>query len=172
MRQRLGIAIALLGSPELIVLDEPVNGLDPAGIREIRDLIVRLNREKGVTFLISSHLLDELAKVVTRYGILHEGRLVEQITAAELAARCRTRLALQVDDPARALALLQQAVPGHVTQQGDFLFVDAGLDQGAKYNLLLSQHNILVSRLELRSEGLEEYFLERIGGRDGEAPAL
>ena len=81
MKQRLGIAITLLGNPEFIVLDEPVNGLDPAGMKDVRDLIIRLNKEKGVTFMISSHLLDELSKMVNKYAILNEGRLVEEITS-------------------------------------------------------------------------------------------
>ena len=84
MKQRLGIGIALLGDPEFLILDEPVNGLDPTGIKEIRDVILRLNHERGITFLISSHLLDELAKIVTTYGIINDGMLIEQISAAEL----------------------------------------------------------------------------------------
>ena len=89
MKQRLGIGIALLGDPEFLILDEPVNGLDPTGIKEIRDVILRLNHERGITFLISSHLLDELAKIVTTYGIINDGMLIEQISAAELEHRCR-----------------------------------------------------------------------------------
>ena len=88
MKQRLGIGIALLGDPEFLILDEPVNGLDPTGIKEIRDVILRLNHERGITFLISSHLLDELAKIVTTYGIINDGVLIEQISAAELEHRC------------------------------------------------------------------------------------
>ena len=88
MKQRLGIGMALLGDPEFLILDEPVNGLDPTGIKEIRDVILRLNHERGITFLISSHLLDELAKIVTTYGIINDGVLIEQIGAAELEHRC------------------------------------------------------------------------------------
>ena len=88
MKQRLGIGMALLGDPEFLILDEPVNGLDPTGIKEIRDVILRLNHERGITFLISSHLLDELAKIVTTYGIINDGVLIEQISAAELEHRC------------------------------------------------------------------------------------
>lgn len=89
MKQRLGIGIALLGDPEFLISDEPVNGLDPTGIKEIRDVILRLNHERGITFLISSHLLDELAKIVTTYGIINDVVLIEQISAAELEHRCR-----------------------------------------------------------------------------------
>lgn len=107
MRQRLGIAIALLGDPEFLILDEPINGLDPEGIREIRDVIASLNRERGVTFLISSHLLDELAKVVTKYGILSGGVLLEEITAKQLEERCRRGLKITVDNIAKALSVLE-----------------------------------------------------------------
>ena len=92
MRQRLGIAIALLGDPELLLLDEPINGLDPEGIKDIRDLILKLNKEKGITFLISSHLLDELGKIVTKYGIINNGEMIEEIDAEELREKCKQKL--------------------------------------------------------------------------------
>ena len=107
MKQRLGIAIALLSHPEVLVLDEPINGLDPAGIKEIRDLILNLNKERGVTFIISSHLLDELAKVVTCYGIINNGLLTQEITAKELEAQCRHTLKITTPDPAAAIRILK-----------------------------------------------------------------
>lgn len=107
MKQRLAIGIALLGHPEFLVLDEPINGLDPAGIKEIRDVILALNQKKGVTFLVSSHLLDELSKIVTTYGIIKDGVLIEQITAKELEGRCRHHLKLRVDNIPKAQALLE-----------------------------------------------------------------
>ena len=96
MKQRLGIAIALLGNPDFIILDEPVNGLDPEGMKEIRDLILRLNREKGTTFLISSHLIDELSKVVTKYGIIRDGVLVEEISAENLKKKLIVKNSVQL----------------------------------------------------------------------------
>ena len=107
MKQRLAIGIALLGHPEFLVLDEPINGLDPAGIKEIRDVILALNQKKGVTFLISSHLLDELSKIVTTYGIIKDGVLIEQITAPELQAKCRHHLKIAADDIPKTAALLE-----------------------------------------------------------------
>ena len=98
MRQRLGIAIALAGDPDFLVLDEPVNGLDPQGIIEMRELILRLNREKGITFLISSHILDELSRLATCYGFIDHGRMVREISAGELDAACRKCIRVQVSD--------------------------------------------------------------------------
>ena len=111
MRQRLGIAIALLGKPQLLVLDEPINGLDPAGIKEIRDIILELN-SRGITFLISSHLLDELGKIATVYGIMSDGKLTEEITAEELNERCRTFLSVKTDDSEKAAQALLDWQPG------------------------------------------------------------
>lgn len=98
MRQRLALAIALLGNPEFLVLDEPINGLDPTGIIELRNLLKRLNKERGITILISSHILTELHQLANRYGILHEGKLLQEITATELDKRCKKHLLLQVND--------------------------------------------------------------------------
>ena len=124
MKQRLAIGIALLGHPEFLVLDEPINGLDPAGIKEIRDVILALNQKKGVTFLVSSHLLDELSKIVTTYGIIKDGVLIEQITAKELEGRCRHHLKLRVDNIPKAQALLECiADPKAVKIQDDCIYL-------------------------------------------------
>ena len=100
MRQRLGIAIALAGKPDLLVLDEPTNGLDPQGIVEMRELILKLNRERQITVLISSHILDELSRVATHYGFIDKGTIVKEITAEELENTCRKCVKLQVTDTA------------------------------------------------------------------------
>ncbi|MDE7478937.1 MAG: ATP-binding cassette domain-containing protein, partial [Lachnospiraceae bacterium] len=98
MRQRLGIAIALCGDPDFLVLDEPINGLDPQGIIETRELILKLNRERGITVLISSHILDELSRLATHYGFIDKGHLVKEISAEELEAACRKCLRMEVSD--------------------------------------------------------------------------
>lgn len=164
MKQRLGIGIALLGDPEFLILDEPINGLDPAGIKEIRDVILRLNRERGITFLISSHLLDELAKIVTTYGIINDGRLIEQISAAELEHRCRHQLKITVDDPAKAYALLSCLTDrGSIKIDGNSLYLYSLIDRSSDINRLLVRHGIKVYELNIQSDRLEEYFLERLG---------
>ena len=107
MKQRLGIAITLLGNPELLVLDEPINGLDPAGIKEIRDLLVKLNEERGVTILISSHILDELARITTTYGIINDGSLIEEVSSEELEENCKRNLMIKVNDVEKATKILE-----------------------------------------------------------------
>lgn len=97
MKQRLGIAISLVRNPDFLILDEPINGLDPSRIKEIRDLLLKLNREKQITILISSHILGELSKLATRYGIIQNGVLIEEFDAEELAERCRRRQKVHVD---------------------------------------------------------------------------
>ncbi len=164
MRQRLGIAIALLGDPEILILDEPINGLDPAGIKEIRDTIVKLNRERGVTFLISSHLLDELAKITTVYGIINEGRLVEEIGAGELMERCRQNLRIRVSDPEKAAAILRA---NHLLDRYDSdregITLFDHYEQAARINELLVTNGLQVRELTVSSTGFEDYFIERIG---------
>ena len=164
MKQRLAIGIALLGHPEFLVLDEPVNGLDPAGIKEIRDVILRLNREKGVTFLISSHLLDELSKIVTTYGIIKDGVLIEQISAEELEGRCRHHLKISVDDVQKALSLLSCITDlSSVKVEGNSIYLYSLIDKSDRINRLLVRHGIKVSELKIQAASLEEYFLERMG---------
>lgn len=164
MRQRLGIAISLLGNPDLLILDEPINGLDPEGIKEIRDVILKLNREREVTFLISSHLLDELAKVVTKYGIINSGRLIEEITADDLNARCRSGLKIVTDNPNRAAELIRVRLPHvdfNITENTIMLY--SAYEQAGELNTMLVQNGITVIELTVMHGGFEEYFIERIG---------
>ena len=164
MRQRLGIAIALLGDPEFLILDEPINGLDPEGIREIRDVIASLNRERGVTFLISSHLLDELAKVVTKYGILSGGVLQEEITAKQLEERCRSGLKITVDNIAKALSVLEGRIGrSNIGIAGRSLLLQSDTEYAGKINSLLVRSGVEVKELALQHGGVEDYFIERLG---------
>ncbi len=164
MRQRLGIAIALLGNPEFLILDEPINGLDPEGIKEIRDVILRLNHECGVTFLISSHLLDELAKVVTRYGIISDGVLLEEISSEELERRSRSGLKLVVDDVSKALTLLEGRIERKdISIVGNALLIRADGEYAGKINGMLVRNGVEVRELSMQHGGFEDYFIERIG---------
>ena len=165
MKQRLGLAIAMIGNPEFLVLDEPVNGLDPAGIRDVRDTIRRLNEESGVTILISSHLLDELAKVATKYGILNEGRLVEEITTGELEERCRHNMTMVVSDPVRAREILLQMIPREEIQiEQQKITVFSHTEESARFNRRLVEGGVDVFELTTHTRGVEDFFIERIGG--------
>ena len=165
MKQRLGIAIAMLGDPELLILDEPVNGLDPTGMKEIRDLILRLNREKGITVLISSHLLDELSKIVTRYGIINNGVLVDEIDASEMKAKTGHRLIIVVDDVEKAVSLLEKEVgKDSIGINGHAIGLSSGLGRTAELNALLVKNGVAVSSLSVKTDGLEKYFIEKVGG--------
>lgn len=165
MKQRLGIAIALLGNPELLVLDEPVNGLDPTGMKEVRDLILKLNRERGITVLISSHLLEELAKTATRYGIINDGVLVDELDASEIKAHGQHKIRIVVDDVEKATELLKAALtdtPFFVN--GHAVDVVVGPERSAELNSLLVRNGIAVSSLSAVTDGLEKYFIEKVGG--------
>ena len=164
MKQRLGIAIALLGNPEVLVLDEPVNGLDPAGIKEIRDIIIELNQKHGVTFVVSSHLLDELGKIATRYGILSDGQLVDEISAEELQERCKTCLIIETDDMEKTEKVLTKAklLENHVINNGKLLMYDH-FEDPALVNETLVKAGIRVNSLSFSNNGFEDYFIERLG---------
>ena len=167
MKQRLGMALALLGGPDLLLLDEPINGLDPEGIREMRELLLGLNRERGLTILVSSHILGELSKIATRYGIIQQGRMVEQITAGELAQKCTDYLHLRAEQPQKAAALLERAL--HLTRwemrpEGEIRIYEAADPRAV--GQILTQTGIAVEEMGLHRQDLEGYFLERMGGSD------
>lgn len=164
MRQRLGIAIALVGEPDFLVLDEPVNGLDPQGIIEMRELILKLNRERQITVLISSHILDELSKLATHYGFIENGRIVKEISAGELDAACRKRTRLEVTN-ARALARVLDAMNVEYDIRSDW-----EADVYAKVNvseltLALAKENCEVVSMQEQGESLESYYVRLVGGR-------
>ncbi|MDD2992152.1 MAG: ATP-binding cassette domain-containing protein [Pygmaiobacter sp.] len=165
MKQRLMIAIALIGSPELLVLDEPMNGLDPFGIKEVRDLLLKLNREKHLTIVVSSHILDELSKIATRYGVIHNGKMVKEFSVEQLDADCRHSLRLAVSEPEKAAALLKQSYDPSMKQlpNGDILLYDH-LEQGADIVHLMTSNHIAVNALVPQEQNLEEYFMSLIGG--------
>ena len=164
MRQRLGIAIALLNDPDLLILDEPINGLDPEGIKEIRDVIVKLNKERNITILISSHLLDELSKVVTRYGIINNGELIEEISAKELKEKCKNKLIIEADDVKKANKILETILPKEdITINNDVIEISSHLDESSKINRKLVEYGISVNAIYPNLDSLEDYFMKRIG---------
>ena len=166
MRQRLGIANALLGNPKLLILDEPINGLDPMGIVEIRELLKKINKEKDMTILISSHILSELSELATTYGIISNGKLIEEITAEELAEKCRQYIDLKVDDTARAVILLERelGISDYEVLEDSNIKVFSNLDNVGEVNSLLSRSGIIVESISVKGENLEEYFMNKVGG--------
>lgn len=166
MKQRLALAIALVADPEFLVLDEPANGLDPVGIIEMRDLMHRLNRERGITVLVSSHQLDELARVATHYGILHKGRLVKQLSAEDLAGESRQYVRVLTKDPAKAAALLAQhfGVRDCQTVSAHELRVYEQADRAGAMNTFLVGAGVVVDGIGVTAKRLEEYFIEVTGG--------
>lgn len=163
MRQRLGIAIAMAGDPDFLVLDEPINGLDPQGIIEMRELILKLNREHQVTVLISSHILDELSRLATHYGFIDNGRMIREISAADLDAACRKCIRVEVSD-IRALT--------HVVEDMNMdyqILSDTQADIFAKVNitrltLALARESCEIISLQEQDESLESYYVRLIGG--------
>jgi ABC-2 type transport system ATP-binding protein len=167
MKQRLGIAMALISNPEFLVLDEPANGLDPEGIRDMRELLLKLNHEDGVTILVSSHILSELSKLATRYGFIDKGRLVKEITAEQLNRECRKATLFRVSDTDKAIKVLKEA--GYKTAEASHDGVLLS-DNGAvsKIVTLLAKNDIDVSAVQEQNEDLEAYFMEIIkGGHHG-----
>lgn len=166
MRQRLGIANALMGNPKLLILDEPINGLDPMGIVEIRELLKKINKEKDMTILISSHILSELSELATTYGIISNGKLIEEITAKQLSKKCRQYIDLKVDNTARAVILLERelGISDYEVLEDSNIKVFSNLDNVGEVNSLLSRSGIIVESISVKSENLEEYFMNKVGG--------
>ena len=163
MRQRLGIAVALAGNPDFLVLDEPVNGLDPQGIIEMRELILKLNREHGITVLISSHILDELSRLATHYGFIDGGHMVKEMSAEELEKRCRKCLRAEVSDT-KALARVLESM------NAEYRIIDfnhADIYAEIPVTTLVSAlaiENCTVNKIVEQDESLESFYMNLVGG--------
>lgn len=166
MKQRLGIANAIMGNPRLLILDEPINGLDPMGIVEIRELLKKINKEKDMTILISSHILSELSELATTYGIISSGKLIEEITSQELKEKCRKYIDLKIDDTSRAVTILERklGINDYQVLANKKIKVFSNLDNVGEVNSILSNSGIIVESIGVKGENLEEYFMNVIGG--------
>lgn len=166
MKQRLGLAIALIGEPQILILDEPINGLDPSGIIEFRNLLHRLNKEKNITILLSSHILSELQQTASTFGFLKKGKLIEEISAQDLREKCADYLEISVSDVEAYAALLEQhfpkesykILPNHVVQLSN---PQSNVEE---YSQLASAHGILITGLERHQHSLENYYMRLKGG--------
>lgn len=165
MKQRLGIALALVGEPDLLILDEPINGLDPQGIAEIREVIARLNREKNMTVIISSHILEELSKLATFYGIIHNGTLLEEISREELHSKCSERIELVTDNTGKACTVIENmGITNYKLTDGSTIRIFERLDECGEITMKLAENGIKTLSVNVKNEALEEYFLNLTGG--------
>lgn len=163
MRQRLGIAMALLGDPEFLILDEPMNGLDPAGIVSIRELILKLNRERGITFLISSHILTELSLVATKYGIISKGKLIQEITAEQLHNECAKSTVIIADDPQKLAEVVKNCAENKLEYTPNGIKILGDVDLTALLSSVISS-GIKISSVNCSETSFEDYYLSVIGG--------
>ena len=164
MRQRMGIALALMNNPKFMLLDEPMNGLDPQGIAELRDILIKINREQNVTILISSHILSELEKIATVYGFISHGKIIEELTVEELQDRCRKSITIKFADVEEAYKVLKELnIQDFKTYpNGDVKIFDE-LDLGS-FIAELNNRKLKIMAINSSDEGVEEYYLKLVKG--------
>ena len=165
MKQRLGIALALVGDPDLVILDEPINGLDPQGIAEVRETLFKLNKEKNITFIISSHILEELSKIATNYGVIHDGVLIKEMTREELLAECSERIELKTDDTGKACTVLENmGIHQYKVVDADTIQIFERLNDGGSITMTLAENGVKTVGITIKNEALEDYYLNLTGG--------
>lgn len=166
MKQRLGLALALLGEPELLILDEPINGLDPSGIIEIRNLLLKLNREKNITIIISSHILSELYNIATCYGFLSKGKLVEELSLEQLNEKCRSYLEINVTNPKKLSVLLEEKLgyKNYKIMPNGLIHLFEKDPINEEISRLAVENGIGLKSINEKSANLENYYLSLIGG--------
>lgn len=170
MKQRLAIAISLIGNPEFLVLDEPINGLDPAGIKDVRDLILKLNKENNITVLISSHILGELAKIATRYGVICNGKLVDEFTPQELQSRVRKCLAINVDNTELTSKIIEENLNtnNYEIKSDKLIYLYDNIDEPSKVNTLLVTNGVIVNSINTIGDDYEPYLIKLMEGSEND----
>lgn len=168
MKQRFGIANALMGKPEIMVMDEPINGLDPEGIVEIRELLMKVNREEDITVLISSHILSELSLMCDDYLFIHHGEMIKHLTGQELMDECRNYLHIHTDRDELALAILQEQlnVTRYEVKEDGSIDLFERLEDVATVSRTLFENGVIPIELRTGGESLEEYYMSMIGGTE------
>jgi len=166
MKQRLGLALAIMNDPDFLILDEPINGLDPMGIAEFREIILKLNREKNTTILISSHILGELSQIATTYGFMNDGKLIENISVKDLHEKCKRQLQIKVDDTSKAASILEKELHSsnfQIVNDHDILVAEH-MDSPEQLVRALVMNDVMVSEVRQTGLNLEEYFIQLVGG--------
>ncbi len=168
MSQRLGIAMALLTEPEIMVLDEPVNGLDPEGIVEIRLMLKKLAEEKNVTIIISSHILSELSELCTDFSIINHGKLIENLSREELLAKCRSYIAIKTNDINRTAAVIEDKLgtKQYKVLHGEELHLFDYLDNIERVSKTITDNGLILTKLISEGESLEEFYLSKVGAEN------
>lgn len=166
MKQRLGLALAMMNNPDFLVLDEPINGLDPMGIVEIRNLLLKLNQEKNITIIISSHILTELASIATEYGFIDKGNLIEQISAEELKEKCKECIEVNVNNAEKVAVLLENKLDCHEYEilPNNIIRIYRFTDKPSKISSLIINNGIELNSMVVKGTSLEDYFVSLVGG--------
>lgn len=169
MKQRLGIALALVGEPDFLLLDEPINGLDPQGIVEVRELLTKLNTEKNMTILISSHILEELAKVATDYAIINNGVIVEESTSVELREKCRDKIVIKAEETTKILPIIDGlGFTEYQVIDSKTINIYERLSDISTLNMEIAKAGIMIESIGVEASDLEEYFLKVTGNTTGD----
>ncbi len=170
MKQRLGIAMALVGEPDFLLLDEPINGLDPQGIVEIREMIIKLVEEMGITVLISSHILGELSKLATDFGIMADGKIVEEITREELKLKCRDKIVIKSDKIDLIVPIIDKlGFSEYQVINENTVYIFERTNEISLLNMEIAKAEILVDSIGVVASDLEEYFLKVTGSIVGDS---
>lgn len=166
MKQRLGIANALLGNPRILILDEPINGLDPMGIVEIRELLKKVNKEKDVTILISSHILSELSEIATCYGFIDKGKLIQEISSKDLEEKCKQYIEIKVNDASKTVTILERELKNIIYEvlPSNRIKIFNNLDRVGYINSILASNGVIIENIGVKTDSLEGYFMNIIGG--------
>ena len=168
MKQRLGIAMSLLNEPEIMVLDEPVNGLDPEGIVEIRHMLEKLSNERGVTIIISSHILSELAELCTDFTLINHGRHIESLSTDELAIKCRNHISIRTDNINETAAVLEKKLSIHEYKviHGEEIHLFERLGEIETVSKTITDSGLIITKLVNEGENLEDYYLSKVGAQN------
>lgn len=166
MKQRLGLALALLNNPDLLILDEPLNGLDPQGIVELRETLSVLNKKYGITMLISSHILDELEHIATRYGFIHKGKMIEEISTRDLEKKLRKYILLEVNDAVYATTIIEQELnsTNYDVIENNMIYLYDYVENSEKVSSILINAGLLIKRMNISNISLEDYYLQLVKG--------